>query len=135
VLDTNSCSDTLTVTLTQPVSAFTATETHTNILCFGDSTGGIDISANGGVHPYEFSIDSGATYVPDSVFLNLPAEITMCLPATATIVSSTSILHLRNRRHRFPHPLSIPSILNVTATAREVLTYPSAEAPLLTRSM
>jgi len=73
VLDTNSCSDTLTVTLTQPLTAFTASETHTDILCFGDSTGDIDISANGGVHPYEFSIDSGATYVPDSVFLNLPA--------------------------------------------------------------
>jgi len=73
VLDTNSCSDTLTVTLTQPATAFTASQTHLNILCFGDSTGNIDISANGGVKPYEFSIDSGATYVPDSLFINLPA--------------------------------------------------------------
>ena len=37
IFATNSCSDTLTVTLTQPSTAFTASQTHVNILCFGDS--------------------------------------------------------------------------------------------------
>lgn len=72
VLDTNGCSDTLTVTLTQPPSAFTASVASTNILCFGDSTGDITITANGGVSPYTYSIDSGSTYVGTALFSNLP---------------------------------------------------------------
>ncbi len=41
--------------------------------CFGDSTGSIKIRASGGVAPYMYSIDNGATFQTDSVFDSLPA--------------------------------------------------------------
>src|ERR1017187_7893023 len=50
------------------------TTNQTNVSCYGGSNGSITIQATGGVSPYQYSIDGGATYYPypDSVFSNLP---------------------------------------------------------------
>jgi gliding motility-associated-like protein len=47
VTDNNGCTNTETFTLTQP-TLLTATESHTDVLCNGDSTGDINITVNGG---------------------------------------------------------------------------------------
>ena len=50
----------------------TASETHTNVLCNGGSTGTATISATGGIAPYTFANGSG-TYQSSGLFENLAA--------------------------------------------------------------
>lgn len=69
ITDANGCILTYSDTITQPDTLVT-TETHVDILCFGDATGSIDATTIGGVTPYDFSWDSG----PNSEDLtNIPA--------------------------------------------------------------
>lgn len=51
----------------------TPTVTLTNVKCQGSNDGAITINATGGKLPYSYSIDDGATYVPNNTFANLEA--------------------------------------------------------------
>ena len=53
VTDINSCNANTTVLITQP-AVLTATETHTNVTCFGAANGTIDVTVNGGTGPYTY---------------------------------------------------------------------------------
>jgi gliding motility-associated-like protein/uncharacterized repeat protein (TIGR01451 family) len=56
VTDANGClSLSYPFTITQPAAAVTVTSTQTNILCFGASTGAINITAVGGTGPYTYA--------------------------------------------------------------------------------
>ncbi len=46
---------------------------NTAILCSGDSTSTLDITASGGEAPYQYSLDNGATYQTSNTFVNLAA--------------------------------------------------------------
>ena len=48
VTDANGCIDSISTTITQPAQPISISETHVDILCFGASTGSIDISVVGG---------------------------------------------------------------------------------------
>ena len=54
VTDLVSCTETYSVTITEP-SPLNVTETHTNILCFGESTGTITLTPSGGTAPYSYN--------------------------------------------------------------------------------
>lgn len=51
----------------------TFSKVPTNILCNGAATGSITVTATGGVPPYSYSKDNGATWQTNSVLSNLPA--------------------------------------------------------------
>lgn len=53
VTDNNGCTANLPVTITQP-AVLSATETHTNVTCFGLNNGAIDVTVNGGTGPYTY---------------------------------------------------------------------------------
>ncbi|MBI4646919.1 MAG: gliding motility-associated C-terminal domain-containing protein [Bacteroidia bacterium] len=60
VTDVNNCADTALISLTQPDSLFAAIVV-TDALCYGDSTGGINLSVFGGTIPYTYLWNSGHT--------------------------------------------------------------------------
>ncbi len=58
ISDANNCSIQTTVNLVEP-APLVLTEIHQDILCFGESTGSINVSVFGGTTPYSFSWSSG----------------------------------------------------------------------------
>jgi hypothetical protein len=60
VSDNNGCNATQSWTITQP-SPITMQSVNTNILCYGQSSGGIVAQASGGVAPYSYSWTNGLT--------------------------------------------------------------------------
>ncbi|GAB5526048.1 MAG: hypothetical protein Roseis2KO_39200 [Roseivirga sp.] len=71
VRDGNGCTETASVTITEPV-ALSGTVAVTDVLCFGDADGSITISAAGGTAPYEYSTD-GSTFQSGDSFSALAA--------------------------------------------------------------
>lgn len=55
VTDANSCSVNGNYVVTEPVAALTATYTAVDVKCFGDPTGSIDLTADGGTAPYSYA--------------------------------------------------------------------------------
>jgi len=73
VKDANSCESASIVSITEPSSALSFTETTSDILCYGESNGSIEITAIGGTPAYEYSIDNGANYQSSNFFESLTA--------------------------------------------------------------
>jgi gliding motility-associated-like protein len=110
VKDANGCSAApLAVTITQPASAVTVAKTsQTDVLCFGASTGAINITASGGVGPYTYDWAdlTGTTDPEDRTGLiagtytvtvkdangcsAAPLAVTITQPASAVAVAKTS---------------------------------------------
>ncbi|MBS1619598.1 MAG: hypothetical protein JST76_13830, partial [Bacteroidetes bacterium] len=52
VTDANSCQQTGSVIVSEPASAFTVSETHVDVACYGNNTGSITLTGAGGTTPY-----------------------------------------------------------------------------------
>ncbi|MBK6996383.1 MAG: SprB repeat-containing protein [Lewinellaceae bacterium] len=58
VTDANSCTATKSVTITEP-PVLALSETNVNVLCFGNSTGSIDLTVTGGTSLYTYNWGGG----------------------------------------------------------------------------
>src|SRR6185503_17088801 len=87
VLDTNGCITSQTVNIAQPAAALNASLTsQTNVDCFGNSTGSIDVTAADGTPPYQFSLD-GVVFQSSGTFTGLAAG-----PYTVTVMDSNGCI-------------------------------------------
>lgn len=73
VQDVNACLDSLDFTIEESDSLFISDYTITDILCFGEVEGIINIEGTGGTLPFNFSIDGGATFQILNEFSGLPS--------------------------------------------------------------
>ncbi|MDX1666610.1 MAG: gliding motility-associated C-terminal domain-containing protein, partial [Saprospiraceae bacterium] len=72
VTDANGCQISGSTEVTEPASLSARLLEVVDLLCNGESTGELSVSAEGGTTPYEFSLD-GETYQGSGQFLGLPA--------------------------------------------------------------
>ncbi len=73
VTDANSCTQTASVTITQPATGMSGSiVSQTNVACFGDLSGNVEILGAGGTAPYEYSLNGGA-YQLSGIFNGLTA--------------------------------------------------------------
>lgn len=61
VTDVNNCSATASATVTEPLALFLNVASFNNVGCSGDTSGTIDITANGGIPAYTYSWSNGKT--------------------------------------------------------------------------
>ena len=61
VTDGNNCVDSISVTILDPNNSMVLSETHVDIICFGGSTGSIDLTVTDGTPAYSYQWNNGAT--------------------------------------------------------------------------
>jgi large repetitive protein len=110
VTDANGCTKLATYTITQPNAPLSLTETHVDVLCFGNATGSIDVSPAGGTPTYSYSWSNGAT---SQDLTNLPA-------GTYTLVLTDSKGCILNQSIVLTQPTAP---LNALSTITDVACY------------
>ncbi|HPT21159.1 MAG TPA: HYR domain-containing protein [Bacteroidales bacterium] len=74
VQDANNCTGEVLVTVSQPESLAGSIMQQTNVTCKGSADGSVTVLGNGGVSPYEYSLNGG-TYQTSCLFSDLNAGI------------------------------------------------------------
>ncbi len=74
VRDSNGCSILQDFTINQ-IDPLASTISVTDEICYGNNDGSAIIEAEGGVAPYEYSIDGGVTFLSTNIFQNLEKGI------------------------------------------------------------
>jgi hypothetical protein len=72
VVDANGCIISDSIIIEEP-DGLVLTDSIVDVLCKGDATGEIHLEVEGGVSPYQFSVNGGSTYQSQNYFDNLIA--------------------------------------------------------------
>jgi gliding motility-associated-like protein len=94
ITDANNCSIQTSATLIEP-PPLVLTEIHQDILCFGESTGSINLSVLGGTNPYSFSWSSGPVSedlnsIPAGSYTQTLTDANGCVATLNVILSEPS---------------------------------------------
>ncbi len=108
VTDNNNCIATNVITITQPAVLSLATSV-TNVLCFGDSTGAIDLTVTGGTGPYGF-VWSNAAITEDIIGLSANTYTITVTDANGCTANTSAVVN----EPASPVSLTVNSQINVT---------------------
>lgn len=90
ITDAKGCSASASATITQPVSALSATTSITHITCSGGATGAIDLIPTGGTAPYSFVWNDGVTAEDRTGLVTGTYSVTVSdTNACSTIITAT----------------------------------------------
>jgi PKD repeat protein len=112
VSDDNGCADTVEVTLNEPTDLSAVVFSYENVGCYGNNSGYLELFANGGVSPYQYSINGGQTFQSSPEFNNLAA-------GTYSIVVKDD----NNCSKTFSATITQPEVLAFSVDANDVLCY------------
>ena len=97
--DANGCTFNVLVTITQPAIALSGSTIVTNVLCFGGSTGAVNLTPTGGTAPYTFLWSNGAT----------TEDLTNVIAGNYTVVITDAGGCTANSSGNVTQPVSLPS--------------------------
>ena len=97
VTDANLCTVTASATVSQPLAALEASATATDVKCFGEATGSVDLTVTGGTAPYTYSWSNGATTedlvnIVAGVYTVTVTDANLCTATVPVTVSQPSEL-------------------------------------------
>lgn len=93
VTDANNCTAIAQVTLTAPASVIITTDAQTNVNCFGESTGSLDLSITGGTLPYVRNwLDIGVVVSEDRNSLSAGSYTLRVTDANGCFVEETYLI-------------------------------------------
>lgn len=99
VTDTNSCTDSATVNISEPTTLVAALSSSTNVSCYGDSNGAATINVTGGTTPYTYSWNTTPTQTTASIsgvtagsYAVVVTDSNGCKDTVTTTISQPSLL-------------------------------------------
>ncbi|MBI5218026.1 MAG: gliding motility-associated C-terminal domain-containing protein [Bacteroidia bacterium] len=92
VTDSNNCSSTSTVTVTQPALLSASISSITNVSCYGDGDGTATIIATGGMAPYSYDWSNGDTLVTADSLSGGVYTVTVVDNNNCTTTANTTII-------------------------------------------